>query len=400
MRREQSWQDLSYVKCIQDTSERACDYRLHGPSAGGIFALIGGNQPQVPHPVESRRQPTEARRDAGVRLRKRVIVATVLFLFSFPVPLYAQWYKGNTHTHTINSGGDSTPDDVARWYRENGYDFLVITDHDMVTDVAPLNAIFGGGGQFLVIRGEEVTSDFAGPAGEIFVHVNSLNPREAARPAQGASAGDTLQKDLDAIRAAGGLAQINHPNFMWQLSASDIAAAKGARLMEIMNMHPLVNSFGAGQAFPGTEELWDQVLSRGLLIWGVASDDTHDIKSGVSGKPGKGWIVVRAQHLTADEILQAIDKGDFYASTGVELKDYKVEDKQITLEVRGQDRYKMKYRTQFIGKDGKVLQDGTANPAVYLIKGNEGYVRARITDSQGSMAWTQPVFVRQEHPDQ
>ena len=337
-------------------------------------------------------------------LRKRIIVATILFLFSFRVSLDAQWYKGNTHTHTINSGGDSTPDDVAKWYRENGYDFLFITDHGMVTDVAPLNAILGGGGQFLVIRGEEVSSNFAGPAGEIFVHVNSLNPREAAKPAQGASARDTLQQNLDAVRAAGGLAQINHPNFMWQLNASDIAAVKGARLMEIMNMHPLVNSFGAGPAFPGTEELWDQVLSRGVLIWGVASDDTHALKSGVSGeteaKPGKGWIVVRARHLTADEIMQAIDKGDFYASTGVELRDYKVEGKKITVEIRGQDRYLMKYRTQFIGKDGKVLQDGTANPAIYLIEGNEGYVRARITGSTGRMAWTQPVFVQLEHQNQ
>jgi hypothetical protein len=336
--------------------------------------------------------------------QKLVTVMAFLFLFSFRVPLNAGWYNGNTHTHTINSGGDSTPDDVTKWYRENGYDFLFITDHDMVTDVAPLNALFGGGGQFLVIRGEEVTSNIESPAGKIFVHVNSLNPRQTAKSAQGASARETLQKDLDAILAAGGLAQINHPNFLWQLNADDIAAVKGARLMEIMNMHPLVNSFGAGPAFPGTEELWDQVLTRGMVIWGVASDDTHDLKPGVSGetegKPGKGWIVVRAQHLTPDEIMQAVDEGDFYASTGVELKDYKAGDKQITIEIRGQDRYMMRYRTQFIGKDGKILQDSTANPAIYLIKGNEGYVRARITDSNGSMAWTQPVFVQPAHQNQ
>ncbi|MBK9316840.1 MAG: hypothetical protein IPM55_21725 [Acidobacteria bacterium] len=49
---------------------------------------------------------------------------------------YAQsrlkWYKGNTHTHTLNSDGDSTPDEVARWYRENGYQFLVLTDHNFL----------------------------------------------------------------------------------------------------------------------------------------------------------------------------------------------------------------------------------------------------------------------------
>src|SRR5580692_7244221 len=52
----------------------------------------------------------------------------------------AEWYKGNTHTHTSNSGGDSTPDEVAKWYRENGYAFVVFTDHEMITNVSPLNA--------------------------------------------------------------------------------------------------------------------------------------------------------------------------------------------------------------------------------------------------------------------
>ena len=45
------------------------------------------------------------------------------------------WYKGNTHTHTLNSDGDSTPEDVVRWYREHEYNFLVLTDHNFLTNV-------------------------------------------------------------------------------------------------------------------------------------------------------------------------------------------------------------------------------------------------------------------------
>jgi hypothetical protein len=335
----------------------------------------------------------------------RIRQSTVLFAFFFASMVQGQkpvlhWYKGNTHTHTINSDGDSTPDDVAKWYREHDYDFLFITDHDMVTDVDPLNALFGGGGQFLVIRGEEVTSNFATSTGNVYVHVNSLNPRESAKSAHGSSTRDTLQEDLDAIHSAGGLAQINHPNFMWQLTAEDIAAVKDARLMEIMNTHPIVNSLGAGPEFPSTEEMWDQVLSRGVIMWGVASDDTHELQSGslagtagAGAGPGKGWIVVRAEHLTTNEIMQAIDNGDFYASTGVELKDYKVEGKQINIEIRLRDTFMTKYRTQFIGKGGRILQESRANPSIYNVKGDEGYVRARIIDSNGKMAWTQPVFL-------
>ena len=70
-----------------------------------------------------------------------------------------RWYKGNTHTHTLNSDGDSTPDEVVRWYREHGYDFVVITDHNFLTSVDGLNALHGADEKFLVVRGEEVTDE-------------------------------------------------------------------------------------------------------------------------------------------------------------------------------------------------------------------------------------------------
>jgi hypothetical protein len=141
------------------------------------------------------------------------------------------------------------------------------------------------------------------------------------------------------------------------------------------------------------------VLSSGVAVWGVASDDASEFKvhepNAMEGRPGKGWIVVRAEHLTVTEIMQAIDRGDFYASTGIALKDYKIQGNQITIEMPENNVYMTKYRTRFIGKGGVVLQDNTATPAVYAIKGNEGYIRARICDSNGNMAWTQPVFIRQ-----
>src|SRR5688572_9890539 len=68
-----------------------------------------------------------------------------------------RWFKGNLHTHTLNSDGDSTPDEVVRWYREHGYDFLVLTDHNFVTGVEGLNLTQGAPGKFLVVKGEEVT---------------------------------------------------------------------------------------------------------------------------------------------------------------------------------------------------------------------------------------------------
>ena len=68
-------------------------------------------------------------------------------------PASAAWYKGNTHTHSLNSDGDVAPDDVVRWYREHGYQFVVMTEHEYITDAAPLQAIFGAAEQFLVMQG-------------------------------------------------------------------------------------------------------------------------------------------------------------------------------------------------------------------------------------------------------
>ena len=53
-----------------------------------------------------------------------------------------------------------------------------------------------------------------------------------------------------------------------------------------------------------------------------------------------------------------------------------------------------KYTTEFVGRDGRVLAKTSANPAVYTLKGDEGYVRARVRDSMGYMAWAQPVFIQ------
>lgn len=57
----------------------------------------------------------------------------VLLLTLLAMPLQADWFRGNTHTPTTESDGDSTPQEVAQWYADHVYDFLVITDHNKLT---------------------------------------------------------------------------------------------------------------------------------------------------------------------------------------------------------------------------------------------------------------------------
>jgi hypothetical protein len=301
----------------------------------------------------------------------------------------SRWYRGNTHTHTLNSDGDSAPDEVARWYREHGYQFLVLSDHNYLTNIDGLNATIGAADQYLLIPGEEVTDRF----GDKPIHINGLDVKSTVQPQGGSSVLDVVQRDVDAIRAASGMPSINHPNFGWSISPDELKQVKNTRLFEIFNGHPLVNNVGGG-GLPGLEEAWDSILSSGVLLYGIAVDDAHHFKrpwDPTASQPGRGWIMVRADSLTKEGILRAIERGDFYASTGVELSDYQVTPNAMTITVKQAGM--SKYRIQFIGRGGKVLQESIASPATYAIKGDEGYVRARVVESNGHMAWTQPVVI-------
>lgn len=301
----------------------------------------------------------------------------------------SRWYKGNTHTHTINSDGDSSPDDVARWYKEHGYHFVVLTDHNYLTSVDGLNALMGADEKFLIVRGEEVTSRFETKP----IHVNGLGVSRLVPAQSGSSVLETAQRNVDAIRAADGVPHINHPNFGWSISADELAQVKNNRLFEIFNGHPMVNNIGGG-GVPGLEEAWDAILSKGIVLYGLAVDDAHHFKrpdDRDASRPGQGWIYVRAPRLGAAELLAAIDRGDFYASTGVELSDYAVTRESVTITVR--EKPWAKYRVQFIGRGGRLLKEVSSSPAQYAITGSEGYVRVKIVESSGQVAWTQPVLV-------
>jgi hypothetical protein len=340
-----------------------------------------------------------------------VLVAAVIAAGAYAVATGAQapvpaatagalrWFKGNTHTHTLNSDGDSTPDDVVRWYRDHKYNFLVLTDHNYLTSVDGLNALHGADDKFLVVKGEEVSSGFQGKP----LHINGLNPdRLITASRAGSSVAEVLQNNVDAIRMAGGVPHVNHPNFGWAITPDDLGALRNNKLFEVYNGHPMVNNAG-GSGHPSLEQTWDALLSRGILLFGLATDDAHEFKKLddlSSSRPGMGWVMVRAEKLDAKAIVAALERGAFYASTGVELADYQASATSVTVKVKPRpwgtqpsDNMWAGYRIQFVGKGGVVLQEVDGTDATYTIKGSEGYVRARVTQSDGKMAWTQPVML-------
>ncbi|HEX2060765.1 MAG TPA: CehA/McbA family metallohydrolase [Thermoanaerobaculia bacterium] len=288
------------------------------------------------------------------------------------------WLKGNLHTHTTESDGDSTPAEIVQWYASHGYDFLSITDHDKVTK-ASSDAL-------VLIPGEEITDRLPNKS----LHVNAIGITTAIAPQKGATPVEVLQRNIDAVRKAGGVSLVNHPNFGWAFGAKELLQLEGATMLEIASGHPYVNSEGP----PSVEAMWDELLTSGKRIYAAAVDDVHHLKrpwDTDTAPPGKAWVMVRAEK-NAAAIVEALRRGDFYASTGVELEDYAATPKRI--DVRVKEKNGARYRIRFVGRGGGILQETAGPAATYAIHGSEGYVRAKVIDSNGKAAWMQPVFVK------
>jgi len=271
--------------------------------------------------------------------------------------------------------------------------------------------------KFVMIQGEEITDSYKRAS----VHVNAVNIVELIKPQHGDSVLDTIQRNLNAVIEQSKLfnkpmfAHINHPNMGHSNSAQDIASIEGERFYEVYNGHQGVITNGDDQV-PSADAMWDIALTLRLteldlgLLYGLATDDTHNHHGkGKTSQPGRGWIWVRSNKLTGDAIVEAIRDGDFYASTGVKLKKIKSDSKSINLIIDAEEG--ITYTTDFIGSRlvngevvevGEILASTNELKPTYKMKGDELYIRARITSSRlhpnpfakgdMEMAWVQPVL--------
>jgi hypothetical protein len=391
-----------------------------------------------------------------------------------------RWYKGNLHTHTLWSDGNEFPEMVADWYKSHGYHFLALSDHNILSKgekwvaadapdkkgndgaLARCRMRFGDewvvtrleegaeqvrlktleefrshfevSGEFLMVQAEEITDRFQ----SLPVHINASNLVELIRPQGGGSVRETIANNLIAVqeqsRRVGHpiLAHLNHPNFGYAVTAEDLAHVIQEKFFEVYNGHPGVNHLG-DETHLGLERMWDIANTIRLAelklppLFGLATDDSHNYFGPRGASPGRGWVMVRAKELTPAALIQAMEAGDFYASSGVSFRSIRVQDGRITLEIDAQPD--VSYSTEFVGtpreydrssepvvdKDGKELAvtrrysadvgqvfakvEGTF-PS-YTLTGKELYVRAVVTstkphsnpsfENQTEQAWTQPI---------
>jgi hypothetical protein len=323
----------------------------------------------------------------------------------------ARWYKGNTHTHSLWSDGNDFPEMIVDWYQQRGYNFLALSDHNVLhakevwmaeptilkrqksvgkTAMAKYLERFGETwverrekdgvkevrlkmleeyrpkfekeGEFLLVPAEELSANFAvTPELKAPIHMVAFNLKEEVKPIEGTSFRDVMRKNLQAIREQEKrtgqpmLTHINHPNFRWALTAEDLAEVLEEDFFEIYNGHPTINYLGDATRY-GHEMLWDIANTLRLTtldappLYGVGTDDAHHYH-GEDSAPGRGWVMVRSKSLKPEALISAMRAGDFYASSGVTLQEVQFKDGKLTIRIQGEPG--VTYTTKIVGTPKK-----------------------------------------------
>ena len=294
--------------------------------------------------------------------------------------------KGGLHSHTTRSDGRDTPEETIRYYHQNGYDFLAITDHRRYNykNFAPEIPV-------TIIPGMEFDNVFESGKGFRCFHTVCIGPEKDSGNGYEqdeyfnsgtAKNQEEYQAYLDEFHKKGNMTMYCHPQ--WSGTPTRyFEKLEGDFAMEIWNSGCVMDNDMDADAM-----YWDELLGQGKVIYGVATDDGHFMDQHC-----KGWVMVNAEN-NIEAILEALKNGAFYSSCGPEIYDFYVKDEMIVLECSPAVQIKFQsdmHPTRIISSP-----DGTLTRAEIGLNnycGGYKYIRATIVDKDGKHAWTNPIFL-------
>ena len=315
------------------------------------------------------------------------------------------WYKGNLHSHTTNSDGKLTPKEAVELYQNNGYHFLCLSEHDRYTDYRDdFNTE-----DFIILPGLEASALLINDESNRFCkklhhihgilgsskmqkeailpgleHMELLKPELYYHDWDGAK---TAQDLCDKLQDMGYITIYNHP--IWsRVLAQEFTNTIGLNGVEIYNYNT-VNESGTGF----DTYCWDQMLREGKQIYGFASDDNHN--EGIFKDSCGGYIMVKANTLSHDDIIENIVAGNFYSTSGPEIYDWGVENGVVYVECSPVNRINF-IAGNFVNAGITVMCDekeDTMTKASFVLKGIESYVRVECVDIYGKTAWSNALFL-------
>lgn len=296
--------------------------------------------------------------------------------------LYAEgtFKKGNLHTHSTRSDGHYPPEEVARHYRENGYDFLAITDHWVYGVHQNLNRE-----DFLVFPGTELDIELPGRKDH---HIVGFGLPETNRIPDGYDfSGErdgkrlgTAERIIEFFGQNGNVALYAHP-YWSKVDSTDIKYLQGIIGMEIYNHGSEFESNNGN-----SETYFDHFLFVRNRTFCFATDDAHALEGDSLG----GFIMVKTRAFTHRGIMDAIKDGSFYASAGPVILDFYVEDNtaRVCCEPCQDIFFQTPHRSGHLHSETDSLREGS-----FELLGGEEYVRVTVRNTKGQKAWTQPIWL-------
>lgn len=198
------------------------------------------------------------------------------------------------------------------------------------------------------------------------------------------------QELADEMTQRGLITTYNHP--IWsRVREEEFIHTKGIWALEIYNYNT-VNESNTGY----DETYWDVMLREGTHILGFASDDNHN--EGLFDDACGGYIVVKAEELTQEEIVKNMLVGNYYSSSGPEIYDWGI--KEGIAYVDCNPVYRIDFIVGNMVNDGRAIvchsYEETIQHGEYQLKGHERYVRVKCTDKYGKTAWSNPIFIEEK----
>jgi predicted metal-dependent phosphoesterase TrpH len=289
-----------------------------------------------------------------------------------------RFWKGNLHTHTNLSDGAYAPDEVARRYREAGYDFVSLTDHFLSAYDFPITDTRSFRTQtFTTIIGAELHTDLT-EFGQIW-HLLAVGlPDDFAPPSDSETVTQIARRAMD----AGAYVAAAHPAW-YSLTERDMEALGPVDAIEVYNGVAIDHN-----EHPDSWELADILLGRGLRYNICATDDYH----GSAGREdfGRGWVQVKSETLEPAALLAALKAGHYYSSTGPEIHD---------IETLPGDRIRLRCspasRVFVTGKgpaSRALAGNGETEFEFDLSEFDTPYCRITVRGVDGGRAWTNPFY--------
>ncbi len=328
---------------------------------------------------------------------------------------HKQQFKANLHCHSTRSDGRLSPSELKTAYKNRGYQILAITDHE-----SPKNHSELSDKDFLLLTGyeayirthEDCRYDVFAP--EIHLNLFARNPENETligyNPAYCKYLSAEEQQDLsktgptcprayttayinDFIRAARDneyLVAYNHP--VWSMESEDrILSYEGIFSFEMVN--------GNSHAINHLEyngALYNTLLRNGKHWFVHAADDNHNVHPFDSPQCDsfRAFTMILADRLAYDAVIDAMENGDMYASTGPVIHEASFESGTV--------------RIHCSPASVVICHDGSKHPpSVYAAKGETlsfaefslrpqaRYIRLTVIDTNGNTADTR-AFSREE----